>query len=394
MFDHLDELTGWCSAGLPVGVATVVSTWSSAPRRAGSSLVVAANGDAIGNVSSGCVEAEVYELARAAATGAAPLLRRYGAAGAAESEALEPGLTCGGAIEVFIEPVGPAAFPELHEVAAAVRAGSPVVVCTCIEAPGLPHALGRRLVCRPDGVSGSLGTPSLDGAAVESGYTALRRGDSTVTDLRVPGHDAPVRLFLNVSPASPRMIVFGALSFAGELAALGRFLGYRVTVCDARPAFATAARLPAAHDVVVDRPDRYLSAEAGAGRIDGRTVLAVLTHDTRFELPLLEVALRLPVGFVGALGSRRSHAERVRLLRAAGVEQAAIDRLSAPIGLDLGAATPEETAVSIAAEIIAHARGGSGAPLSRLAGPIHLRTAADHRTPDRVRTGPLVGSFP
>ncbi|HEX4791981.1 MAG TPA: XdhC family protein, partial [Actinospica sp.] len=199
------------------------------------------------------------------------------------------------------------------------------------------------------------------------------------------------KLFVNAYSPLPRLLVFGALSFADELAVLGRFLGYRVTVCDPRPAFATAQRLPAAHEVVVDRPERYLAGEAAAGRLDRRTVLAVLTHDAKFDIPLLALALRLPVGFVGALGSRRSHAERVRRLLALGVPADALDRLSAPIGLDLGAVTPQETAVSIVAEIIARVRGGSGAPLRGLGGPIHTRPdAAAAAGRDPVPHRPLV----
>ncbi|MEZ5097108.1 MAG: XdhC family protein [Nocardioides sp.] len=170
----------------------------------------------------------------------------------------------------------------------------------------------------------------------------------------------------------PRMLVFGAIDFAAAVARVGSFLGYHVTVCDARPVFATATRFPEADEVVVDWPHRYLQAEVDAGRIDARTTLCVLTHDPKFDVPLLEVALRLPgVAYVGAMGSRRTHDDRLRRLRDAGVTDDELARLSSPIGLDLGARTPEETAVSIAAEIISQRWGGSGRALADTEGRIH-----------------------
>ena len=145
-----------------------------------------------------------------------------------------------------------------------------------------------------------------------------------------------------------------------------------MTVCDARAVFATRTRFPAADEVIVDWPHRYLAAEAEAGRIDGRTVICVLTHDPKFDVPLLEIALRLPeIGYVGAMGSRKTHDERLDRLREAGLTEAELDRLSSPIGLDLGARTPEETAVSIAAEIVGQHWGGHGSRLSELTGRIH-----------------------
>jgi xanthine dehydrogenase accessory factor len=179
-------------------------------------------------------------------------------------------------------------------------------------------------------------------------------------------------VFVESFAPPPRMIVFGAIDFAAAVAKIGSFLGFRVTVCDARPVFATASRFPGANEVVVEWPHRYLAAEAEAGRIDRRTALCVLTHDPKFDVPLLEVALRLPeVGYIGAMGSRRTHEDRLARLREAGVTDEEIERMSSPIGLDLGARTPEETAVSIAAEMIALHWGGAGTRLAEREGPIH-----------------------
>ncbi len=181
-----------------------------------------------------------------------------------------------------------------------------------------------------------------------------------------------MQVFVWAFAPKPRMLVFGAIDFAAAVARVGSFLGYHVTVCDARPVFATTSRFPDADEVVVDWPHRYLAEEVEAGRIDARTVLCVLTHDPKFDVPVLQVALRLPeVAYVGAMGSRRTHDDRLDRLREAGVTEEELGRLSSPIGLDLGARTPEETAVSIAAEIIGKRWGGSGRSLATTGGRIH-----------------------
>jgi xanthine dehydrogenase accessory factor len=241
---------------------------------------------------------------------------------------------------------------------------------------GPDDRLGRRLVLWPDRSSGTLGLQRLDDAVAADARGMLVAGR---TGLLHVGHDGERRgddltLFVNSFAPPARMVVFGAIDFAAAVARVGAFLGYRVTVCDARPVFATPKRFPDAHEVIVEWPHRYLQAEVDAGRIDERTVLCVLTHDPKFDVPLLEVALRIPVAYVGAMGSRRTHDERLERLAEAGLSQAEIARLSSPIGLDLGARTPEETAVSIAAEIIAGRWGGTGERLAGTEGPIH-RTA-------------------
>jgi len=183
------------------------------------------------------------------------------------------------------------------------------------------------------------------------------------------------------------MLVFGAIDFAAAVARLGAYLGYRVTVCDARPVFATRRRFPDT-EVVVDWPHRYLSGEVEAGRLDPRTVVCVLTHDPKFDVPVLEVALAQPFAYVGAMGSRRTHDDRMARLREAGVPEEQLAKLASPIGLDLGARTPEETAVSVAAEIIALRWGGGGARLSTLDERIHHDDASAF-SPKVPSEGPL-----
>ena len=372
MRDVLPELMEWWRAGETIGVGTVVATFQSAPRPAGASMLVGPDETAVGSVSGGCVEGAVYELAQSVVESGTPVLERYGVS---DDDAFAVGLTCGGILDVYVEKVNRETFPELEEIAADIETGRPVALATVIEHPD-PAWLGRRLVVRPEpGASaGSLGSPRADDAVHDDALGLLAAGHNATLTYGPDGErrGEGMRVFVWAFAPKPRMLVFGAIDFAAAVARVGSFLGYHVTVCDARPVFATNSRFPEADEVVVDWPHRYLAAERDAGRIDGRTVLAVLTHDPKFDVPLLEVALRLPeVAYVGAMGSRRTHEDRLERLREAGLEDKEIARLSSPIGLDLGARTPEETAISIAAEIIAGHWGGTGRPLAETAGRIH-----------------------
>ncbi len=379
MRDALAELERWWAAGDPVGMATVVATWRSAPRPPGATMLVGPDGTAVGSVSGGCVEGAVYELAQEVAGTGAPVLRRYGVS---DSDAYAVGLTCGGILDVFVERVDRTGFPELGEVARAIRAGTPVAVVTCVAAgtgadPVDPAGrLGKRLVVWPDRTAGTLGTVRLDAATADDARGLLAAGRTGALHYGYEGERRGDELTLFVASYAPppRMVVCGAIDFAAAVARIGVFLGYRVTVCDARPVFATKRRFPEADEVVVAWPHRYLAGEAEAGRLDDRTVVVVLTHDPKFDAPLLEVALRLPLAYVGAMGSRRTHDDRLERLREAGLSEPELRRLASPVGLDLGARTPEETAVSIAAEIIAARWGGSGRRLTALDGRIHHET--------------------
>ena len=369
----LDELMAWWRAGESVGVGTVVATWRSAPRPAGASMLVGPGGQAVGSVSGGCVEGALYELNQEVRDSGRPALQRYGVS---DDDAFAVGLTCGGILDVFVERVDRDSFPELEEIAVDIEAGRPVAVCTVIAHPDPAH-VGRRLVVRPEDsdepVLGTLGSPRADEAVTDDvrGLLASGRTETLTYGPEGERRGEGMRVFVASYAPKPRMVVFGAIDFAAAVARVGSFLGYRVTVCDARPVFATRSRFPDADEVVVEWPHRYLAAEVESGRVDPRTVLAVLTHDPKFDVPVLEVALRLDVAYVGAMGSRRTHEERLDRLREAGLTDEELGRLSSPIGLDLGARTPEETAVSIAAEIIQLRWGGRGRRLAELEGPIH-----------------------
>ncbi len=380
MRDVLSELLESWEAGETVGMGTVVQAIRSAPRPPGASMLVSPDGTVSGSVSGGCVEGAVYELAQEVVAAGLPELKRYGFS---DDEAFAVGLTCGGIIDVFVEPVSKETFPELGDIAADIRDGKPVAVATVIEHPDASW-LGRRLFVRPDSVSGTLGLARADDAVADDVDGLLASGSTSILTYGPEGErmGTGMRVFVASYQPKPRMIVFGAIDFAAAVVRQGAFLGYQVTVCDARPVFTTAARFPAADEVVVSWPHHYLRAELDAGRIDNRTVICVLTHDPKFDVPVLDMALRLEgsvrPAFIGAMGSRVTHEDRLERLREVGVDEDHLARLSSPIGLDLGGRTPEETAVSVAAEIIALRWRGSGVRLKDISTRVHhSRTVAE-----------------
>ena len=319
MRDILDTLERWVAEGRRVATATVVATERSAPRDPGAMLAVSDTGEVAGSVTGGCVEPAVYEEARDVLAGGPPRLLTYGIA---DEDAFEVGLSCGGTVHIFVDLLDAALVGELSEAIAAER---PVAFTVAVE--------GARIG---------------DKRLVEAGTTGLVELDGE-------------RAFVLSFAPPPRMYVFGAVDHAAAVARVGRFLGYHVTVCDARARFVTPERFPEVDELVVDWPDRFLA----AAPVDARTAIVVLTHDHKFDVPLLQVALRTKAGYVGAMGSRTTTEEREAKLRAAGVTDGELARLHAPIGLPIGARTPEEVAVAIAAELVAVTRRGSDRAGSR-----------------------------
>ncbi|MGW6057698.1 XdhC family protein [Streptomyces sp. NPDC055189] len=377
MLDIAEALHRWVEEDRAFAVATVVTVGGSAPRDPGAALAVDSEGTAIGSVSGGCVEGAVYDLCMQALQDGRVVRERFGYS---DEDAFAVGLTCGGELEVLVTPLGTDApgRPVFAAALAAAAGGRAAAIARVATGPA--ELLGRVVLVHSDGsYEGSLdGHPDLDRTVVGETRAMLdvgRTGEFTVSESGSRCGE-PLTLFVESSVPPPRMIVFGAIDFAAALVRTGKFLGYHVTVCDARPVFATRARFPGADDIVVDWPHRYLRDTA----TDGRTVLCVLTHDAKFDIPLLEVALRLPVAFVGAMGSRRTHEDRNRRLREVGISEEELALLHSPIGLDLGARTPEETALSIAAEIVASRRGGTGVPLTGAAMPIHHEAGAGGST--------------
>ncbi|MFF4036303.1 XdhC family protein [Streptomyces sviceus] len=369
MLDIAEELHRWVEQGRDFAVATVVAVGGSAPRQPGAALAVDADGTAIGSVSGGCVEGAVYELCQQALEDGESVLERFGYS---DEDAFAVGLTCGGVIDILVTPVR-SCDPVRTVITAALEAaaqGRAAALARIVSGPG--ELVGRALVVGPEDLSGYGGFgahPELDRTIAAEAGAFLDAGRTGTLEVGEQGSrcGTPLTVLVESSVPPPRMIVFGAIDFASALVRIGKFLGYRVTVCDARPVFATAARFPEADEIVVEWPHTYLERT----EVDARTVLCVLTHDAKFDVPLLRLALRLPVAYVGAMGSRRTHLDRNERLREVGVTELELTRLRSPIGLDLGARTPEETALSIAAEIVAARRGGSGVSLTGAHTPIH-----------------------
>ncbi|MEV7663498.1 XdhC family protein [Paenarthrobacter sp. NPDC089316] len=405
MLDLMPSLGSWRPAvsGQRLAVATIVGSGGSVPRPLGTSMMVSENGDILGSLSGGCVEGAVVEAALEAMRDGGPRIESYGYSA---EDAFAVGLTCGGELEVHIQPFG-ADSPELSVFAGAQRpaalirrldAGGGVMVVDdpmrfrAMESPELAKLLGDH----PSTLFAAAAQvePLLQGGRAGLVRLAPPEGciDGWVTTERLAAppreeeEPQPITLFVESRLPAARMLVFGANDFGAALLPAGQLLGYNVTLCDARPAFASQTRFAGADQLVTDWPHRYLESEAAGGRIDSRTVVCVLTHDPKFDIPLLQTALRLNLAYVGAMGSRRSHRQRVDALLQAGTPAESLNRLHSPIGLDLGAVTPAEVAVSVTAEIIAERGAGqnkTGFPsLKDGAGPIH--PAPTHPVPQHL----------
>jgi xanthine dehydrogenase accessory factor len=252
-----------------------------------------------------------------------------------------------------------------ERLAEAIHAETPIALATRLDGP----QAGAKMLVDAESAAGDLGTPGLNAAAAAEAQALLQLAQTSLRNFGEDGEPVgdEVRVFIQSFAPKPDMFVFGAIDFSRAMASIGKFMGYRVTVIDARPVFATKARIPDADEIVVAWPDEFLA----TAKVDSRTALIVLTHDVKFDVPLLLVALRSKAGYIGAMGSRRTHANRITALRDAGVSDGDLERVHAPIGLDIGARTPEETAISIAAEIVSKRAGRAGGSLRLSDLPVH-----------------------
>lgn len=319
MREVLPTLEQWSREGTRAALATVVSVERSAPRGPGSIMAVSETGQIVGSVTGGCVEPDLVLAAEEVLAGGAPQLREYGIA---DEDAFAVGLPCGGAVRIFVEVMDPGVIARLTE---AVRDETPLGVVT--------HIAGARAGERA--VVDAADADDEAAALIRAGHSgAIGSGDDECFVLSVA--------------ARPRMYVFGAIDFASSLASLGRFMGYHVTVCDARAAFVTKERFPDADEIVVAWPHELI-AEAP---IDERSAICILTHDAKFDGPALQAALKTRAGYIGAMGSRRTVARREERLRAEGLTDTDFARIHSPIGMSISSKTPEEVAVAIGAQII------------------------------------------
>ncbi len=387
MREVIAQVERWRQGGRRVALARVVGVDGSGPREAGATMAVSEDGEVAGSVSGGCVEGAVVTEALAALEAGAGARRC--SFGYSDDEAFAVGLTCGGTVHLLVDPELPGVYDDLRD---AIQRSEPVALATVTDLRDAPGGwsdddcagpdersnggagtrLGACLLVREDGSSaGTLGEAHLDEVVRRDATGALASGLSATRHYGPTGEarQRSVEVFIEVFARPPHLIIFGAVDFTAALARLGKVLGYRVTVCDARPVFATAVRFPMADEVVVDRPERYL--QKVAADLSARDAICVLTHNAQFDVPAIVAALSTKVGYLGAMGSRRTQADRLAHLQAAGVSAGSLERLMAPIGLDIGARTPEETAVAICAEIIALRTGRPGLSLRDRTGPIH-----------------------
>jgi len=347
MREALKALQAWRQAGQPVALATVVRTWGSAPRRPGAKMAVSQAGEMAGSVSAGCVEAAVVEEAlRTLQSGARKLLQFD----VQDETAWEVGLTCGGRLEVFVEPVG-SADPVFQTLGEAIDRAEPALRAVVIRGP--EDLLGQSALVWPDGeVLGAL-DPAL-GAELRAHLQGRAAPGSAETWIHTH-RDGEVELLLDPVLPPATLVIVGAVHIAMALTRLAKVLGFRVVVIDPRRRFATSERFPEADALLIQWPDEGLRAVG----LCSSSAVAVLSHDPKLDDPALLAALRSPAGYVGALGSPRNHAQRRRRLLEAGLKEAELDRLHAPIGLDLGGDSPEEIALSILAEVVRTTRARS-----------------------------------
>ena len=414
MLDLMPSLGHWwpATSGGRCAVATVVGAGGSVPRPVGTSMLVSEAGDVLGSLSGGCIEGAVVAAALEVMADGGTRREFFGYSA---EDAFAVGLTCGGELDVHIELLADTLGGLRPEGLTTLDAHDPaagLALIRRIDAHGprgtaSPRSAGytrsagavvipdpaRYQVAQSDAVAALLGVAggarSVLQAAAAQLEPLLRTGTTGVVRLAAEsgcygdaaaGRPAaePITLLVESRLPPARMLVFGANDFGAALVPAARLLGYHVTLCDARPAFARQERFAPAEEVVADWPHRYLAAEAAAGRLDARTVVCVLTHDPKFDIPLLQTALRLDLAYVGAMGSRRSHGQRLESLLAAGVAPEELERLHSPIGLDLGAVTPAEVAVSITAELVAgRSRSAQGLSLKHGSGPIHRYPGPD-----------------
>jgi xanthine dehydrogenase accessory factor len=343
MRDVLAEIERWQSAGEQVALASVVAVQGSAPRQVGATLAVSARGEIAGSVSGGCVEPAVIEEGLSAIRTGRPKLLQYGIT--EEQNVEQIGLSCGGEIRVYVERVG-----DISRIASALTAHAPIARATLI-ASGEP--LGASVIVPESGEpSGTLGDPDVDAAAVARARLRLGRDESGTETLASQTGNRP-EVFFAVWPAPPTLIIVGAGHISIPLSRIARLLGYHVTVVDPREAFATRERFPEADELMLEWPDEALPRMP----LTSSTAVAVLTHDDKFDVPALATALRAPVGYVGAIGSRGTREVRNARLREQGITEAQLARIHGPIGLEIGAKTPEEIALAIMAQIVASRHG-------------------------------------
>lgn len=356
----------WVEAGHRTVVASLIETLGSAPLDPGTEMLVDDTMRIEGSVTGGCVEGALVEVAQEILAGAPPRVVQYGIS---DDMAADVGLMCGGTVRLFVAELTEQSIEPLRAVVEALAAQAPVALATVLDG----ELAGRKMAVNGERTVGALGLEQLDHSVRRDALGCLDQGLTTIRSYSASGEvmGSDIRVYIQGFAAPPHMVIFGAIDFSVAAATLAREVGYRVTICDARHPFISSSRFSRVAEIEVDWPDRYL-----AGRqLDERDVVLVFTHDAKFDEPALIAALETGAGYIGALGSRQTHEERLERLRGRGVGEESLARISAPCGLDIGARTPAETAISVLAEILALRAHRSGDRLAETAGPIHPRHA-------------------
>jgi xanthine dehydrogenase accessory factor len=359
----------WLGEGRSVAAATLVEAVGSAPFDPGAVMLVDAAGNIEGSVTGGCVEGALFEECQQVLAGAPPRLVTYGIS---DDAAVGVGLMCGGTVRVFVQALDQHAGAALQSSIEAAAAGRPAALATVLDGP----SAGARLAVVEGRQVGSLGGPErLDLSVVREAGGLLDQGASAIRRFAADGRQmgTDLRVFIQAFAEPARLVIFGAVDYAVAVARLAAHLGFRTTICDAREPFVRSERYAEVAEVVVDWPDRYLDAQ----ELGPRDAVLVFSHDPKFDVPALSSAVSSGAGYIGALGSRRTHAQRIARLEEAGLTRADLDRISAPCGLDIGARTPYETAVSVLAEVVARRTGRDGRALSDGEGSIRGRATAE-----------------
>jgi xanthine dehydrogenase accessory factor len=362
----IDVALAWLAEGRRVVAATLVETLGSAPLDPGATMLVDETGRVEGSVTGGCVEGALVEEAFGILAGAPPRVATYGIS---DEQAVGVGLMCGGTVRVFVcelrerEP--------LEQARGAIAAERPVALATLLDGAGA----GGMLAVTEDGVAGALGhTPLLETSVARDARGFLDEGRSAIRRYSAKGETMgeDLRVAIHAFATPPRMVIFGAIDFSAALAKLAREIGYRATIVDARQTFAASPRFSEHAEVVVSWPDAYLATT----QLGPRDAVLVFTHDAKFDEPALVGAVATRAGYIGALGSRRTHEDRTQRLRDAGLTDEDLRRINSPCGLDVGARTPSETAIAVLGEILALRAGRGGGRLAEASGPIHSRADA------------------
>lgn len=345
MQDILRDASGWVNAGEPVVLATVARTWGSSPRETGAQMAFTSSGKVTGSVSGGCVEGAVIQSGLQTLNTRQLQLLHFGVA---DETAFDVGLACGGDIDVFVRPLDPAFF---NKIKTEMDAQRPFAIVTFLQGPA--NLTWQEHIITETGEVPSSPAGSLPQPVLEAGQQAILEGESRLVNLQDEAGEG-IHLFINTILPPPTLVMVGGVHIAVSLAAIAKTLGFQTIVIDPRRAFSSQERFPGVDRLIQSWPQEAF-AEIPLTR---STCVTMLTHDPKIDDPAIQITLDSPAFYIGALGSRNTHRARRERLLASGLTEAQLDRIHAPIGLDIGAKTPEEIALSIMAEIIAARRAG------------------------------------